>query len=344
MCKSCSCKKRKIYYQNNKTKIIKQTSNYTNNRTKIDPVFKLERRIRSRIYVAFKKQSLNKKERTWKYIGCTPTFLKKWIKFQLYDGMTLENYGKYWHIDHVIPCCKYDLSKKDNVEQCFNWRNLRPYKAKKNLSKRDKISKSDIIFQELKVKYFIKNYYNIIPKNETIFTNNMFNYAIILYINNQKSLNIHKNNINEKDIINCSEKILNNQELSIENSGPTKEEVEKAIINLTIKKKPKKNVIPKTVENLQIINQNISNSLSNYYHTEEGIENKKQAHLKRSETMAKKRAEIQSNMTHKLCKRCNIEKSIDNFNKKSAAKDGLQTNCKSCVNIAKQEWRLSQKN
>jgi hypothetical protein len=66
--------------------------------------FKLERRIRARIYTAFKTKGLDKTQRTWKYIGCSPTMLQTWLEYQYYDGMTTENYGSVWHIDHVKPC------------------------------------------------------------------------------------------------------------------------------------------------------------------------------------------------------------------------------------------------
>ena len=157
MCKSCSSLKRKEYYRNNKEAVIEQTSNYIVEKMKRDPIFKLERRIRTRIYHAFKAQSKKKENRTWKYIGCTSAIFQKWIAYQLYDGMTLENYGKIWHIDHVIPCSKFDLSKQEEVDKCFNWKNLRPLLATKNREKYDKIEQYDIVLQELKVFCFIRD-------------------------------------------------------------------------------------------------------------------------------------------------------------------------------------------
>lgn len=156
MCKKCSSDKRKEHYINNKTAIIKQTNNYKVEKMKRDPIFKLEQRLRIRIYQAFTSQNLNKNNRTWKYINCSPYFFQKWIEFQLYDGMTLENYGKIWHIDHVIPCASFDLSNDIEVRKCFEWKNLRPYLAHKNKTKSDKINNFDIIMQELKVFSFQK--------------------------------------------------------------------------------------------------------------------------------------------------------------------------------------------
>jgi len=163
MCKSCSTEKRKEYYQNNKDKIndTRRTWEKQKNNTDID--FKMKKYLRSRIYIAFTSRGLKKSNRTWKYIGCTSDFFRDWIEFQLYDGMTLENYGEYWHIDHVKPCASFDLNNEQNVEECFSWKNMRPLRSNKNKIKRDKIIPFDILMQELKVNVYLRG----INKNES---------------------------------------------------------------------------------------------------------------------------------------------------------------------------------
>ena len=156
MCKACSSLDRKEYYLKNKKAVNKQVTQYQVERMKRDPLFKLERRLRSRIYDAFTAQNKTKTNRTWKYIDCSPPFFQKWIEFQLYDGMTLDNYGKIWHIDHVKPCSSFNLENESEVKECFCWKNLRPYLANKNLEKSDKLQPFDILMQELKVYCFQK--------------------------------------------------------------------------------------------------------------------------------------------------------------------------------------------
>jgi hypothetical protein len=156
MCKKCSSKDRTKYYQNNKKAVNKQVTRYQVDKMKVDPLFKLERRLRTRIYQAFTAQDSKKSERTWKYINCSPKQFQEWIVYQLYDGMTLDNYGPYWHIDHVKQCSKFDLSDDKQVKECFSWKNLRPLRAEKNSIKSDKIILNDIVLQQLKVKCFEK--------------------------------------------------------------------------------------------------------------------------------------------------------------------------------------------
>lgn len=158
MCKNCSSIKRKNYYQQNKEKIIKQTSQYKVIKMNNNSIFKLEVRLRTRIYQAFISKNLKKTNRTWKYINCNPYFFQKWIEFQLYDGMNMDNYGKLWHLDHVIPCSKFNLNNQEDINKCFEWKNIRPYLAEKNIKKYNKINQLEIVLQELKVKYFLKKY------------------------------------------------------------------------------------------------------------------------------------------------------------------------------------------
>ena len=54
--------------------------------------------------------------------------------------MNWGNYGTYWHIDHIIPVSRFDLSDAHQQEQAFNYNNTRPLEAKANISKRDKLT------------------------------------------------------------------------------------------------------------------------------------------------------------------------------------------------------------
>jgi len=49
--------------------------------------------------------------------------------------MTKENYGSVWHVDHIIPCDAFDLTRENEQLRCFNWRNLQPMFAAQNIAK-----------------------------------------------------------------------------------------------------------------------------------------------------------------------------------------------------------------
>ena len=48
--------------------------------------------------------------------------------------MNWENYG-VWHIDHIIPCARFDLSDPGQQKICFHYTNLQPMWGEDNLKK-----------------------------------------------------------------------------------------------------------------------------------------------------------------------------------------------------------------
>ena len=78
----------------------------------------------------------------------------KWIEFQFSDNMNWNNYGKYWHIDHVIPMASFNFSKEEDVKFCMNWKNLRPLEAKLNISKGCKVDENLYKYQLVKAEIF----------------------------------------------------------------------------------------------------------------------------------------------------------------------------------------------
>jgi hypothetical protein len=99
-----------------------------------EPLEKLKRLIRSRIFAALK----FKQKHTIEYLGCST---KNYINWLLYNnnGYNLENRGTEWHIDHVIPLSLFDLDDEKDQLIAFNWRNTMPLSPAANLSKNNKI-------------------------------------------------------------------------------------------------------------------------------------------------------------------------------------------------------------
>lgn len=56
------------------------------------------------------------------------------LKSKFKKGMSFDNYGE-WHIDHIIPCASFDLTKESEQKKCFHYTNLQPLWAKDNFSK-----------------------------------------------------------------------------------------------------------------------------------------------------------------------------------------------------------------
>ena len=59
------------------------------------------------------------------------------------EEMTWENYGTYWHVDHMIPCISWDLFSDKEQKMCFNYKNLQPLEGKENMRKHAEFDEED---------------------------------------------------------------------------------------------------------------------------------------------------------------------------------------------------------
>ena len=46
---------------------------------------------------------------------------------------------KKWHIDHIIPVARFDLTDAEQQRRCFHYSNLQPLWAADNLAKSDRV-------------------------------------------------------------------------------------------------------------------------------------------------------------------------------------------------------------
>jgi len=76
--------------------------------------------------------------------GISGRKLREWIESKFTRSMTWENYGKVWHLDHIFPISRFDLSDPDQVKVACNWQNLQPLLRKANARKSDKITKPQL--------------------------------------------------------------------------------------------------------------------------------------------------------------------------------------------------------
>ena len=110
-------------------------ASYVNRREKRDPVYRLLRRLRTRIWYALRAGS--KSETTIELVGCSMPELREHLEKQFKPGMTWENYGPVWHVDHRKPCAQFDFSIPSHRQECFHWTNLQPLFAGENIKKGD---------------------------------------------------------------------------------------------------------------------------------------------------------------------------------------------------------------
>jgi|688.fasta_scaffold434599_1 hypothetical protein len=119
--------------KNNKNKV----NNYKKERRKTDSLYKIKENLRNRIRSFLKLNGIQKLNRTFDIVGCSPEFLKEYLEKKFTDGMSWDLIGNHIHIDHIIP-----LSSAKNSEEVYklcHYTNLQPLWSKDNLSKGCKI-------------------------------------------------------------------------------------------------------------------------------------------------------------------------------------------------------------
>jgi len=140
----------KIYYQENKDKIkLYQSKNedkirynqnlYERARKQIDPAFKLRKNCSRLINHAL---NGNKRGQSMlKYLPYTINELKIHLENQFDIHMNWNNYGKYWHLDHIYPqsLLSYTSMEDENFRKCWALENLQPLEAVANIKKSNKI-------------------------------------------------------------------------------------------------------------------------------------------------------------------------------------------------------------
>lgn len=143
----------KEYYQKNYNKVREgQKNNYQKNskkynkaqylkkkeKMKTDTYLKLCENLRSRIGMAIKNYKGTKHTPSLELLGAPINVVREHIENQFQDGMNWENHG-VWHIDHIVPCAFFDLTKLSHQKFCFHYENLQPLWALDNIRKKDSI-------------------------------------------------------------------------------------------------------------------------------------------------------------------------------------------------------------
>jgi len=68
-------------------------------------------------------------------LGCSIDFLRGYLETRFTGGMTWDNHGEVWEIDHIKPLASFDLTKKAQQEKACHYTNLQPMFAFDNRSK-----------------------------------------------------------------------------------------------------------------------------------------------------------------------------------------------------------------
>lgn len=137
-----------VYYKINKNKLKKyrnknrkKISKYEILRYHLNINFRLCKNLRNRLYSLIRGKY--KSGSAICDLDCTINEFKIYIENKFLPGMTWENYGnkkgiKCWHLDHIKPLSKFDLTNRKQLLKACYYTNIQPLWAEDNLRKRNK--------------------------------------------------------------------------------------------------------------------------------------------------------------------------------------------------------------
>lgn len=127
--------KMKEYREENREKLKQQRNEYQKEKIKNDPIFRLQKNLRSlnRRVLKYGYKSASTQE----LLGCTWEEAIIYIESLFLPGMTWDNWArKGWHLDHIKPLAAFtDLTDPAQQRECCHFTNLRPLWAEENLKK-----------------------------------------------------------------------------------------------------------------------------------------------------------------------------------------------------------------
>ena len=107
-------------------------------RRKKDPCFVLAQRLRANLRDALQRQNAPKAFHIKEIIGCTIQELKVHLEKQFKPGMTWDNRGSKWQIDHIRPLASFQLIDPEQQKLAMHFSNLQPLWELENKRKSNK--------------------------------------------------------------------------------------------------------------------------------------------------------------------------------------------------------------
>lgn len=146
--KNVIAKKKKADRENNpekykgyqKKRVVEgKTAAYLRKRRREDIEFRLACAIRRRVNRALAAKKQNSRSSATKALGCSYEFFKNYLQAKFDSKMNWGNYGSYWHVDHILPLSKFDLTNPEEFARACHYTNMQPLEAIENIKKSNKI-------------------------------------------------------------------------------------------------------------------------------------------------------------------------------------------------------------
>jgi hypothetical protein len=100
-------------------------------------------------------------EGMFKLVGIHKVGFIQHIEKYMLDGMTYDNFGKVWSLDHIVPTSLFDFDNPEDLELCYNYNNIMPMFSNDNRNKGGSVHFSLLKLQTLPDSPEVKKLINI---------------------------------------------------------------------------------------------------------------------------------------------------------------------------------------
>ena len=136
--KESHCAKTNAYYHSHKEEYNARRRVKDRERWQNDPMFRIKSNDRRKVRKLLVGQQ--KAGSAVRDIGCTGEEFRAYIASLFTDEMSWDNYGSYWHLDHIYPLNAANLKDRTEFLAVSNYRNRQPMEAGANIAKQDKVT------------------------------------------------------------------------------------------------------------------------------------------------------------------------------------------------------------
>lgn len=133
----------KKWIEDNKEKFLKTKKSYRAAQRKTNSQYRVTNSLRCRLHWLLKNKT--KASSTLDLLGCSLSEFISHLEKRFTEGMSWDNYGNpngdhsnCWHIDHIKPCCSFDLTREEEQRLCFHYSNMQPLWGIDNIKKGSK--------------------------------------------------------------------------------------------------------------------------------------------------------------------------------------------------------------
>ncbi len=121
--------RQKDWWEKNRERGNERQRLYRQNNTN----FQISNALRARVKYAL--IGCVRQDKTFELLGCSPSEWKTHLENQFKDGMSWDNYGSFWEVDHIIPVSHFDLTNREEQLKAFHFKNTQPLACQENKQK-----------------------------------------------------------------------------------------------------------------------------------------------------------------------------------------------------------------